>query len=117
MSTQFTHSAYRATVAVPGSALSLVVLDVRKTSLVTVSFKNPDASQSVSVTFNSRCHALDDLAPRAVFEDMTDIPPLQTRSVDVPVGNAIDLEVLAVASGAGVADAVLTVVPGDWRRP
>lgn len=116
MSTVLPGRGFRAPFDIAATTTSLVVLDVRETKLVAVTLKNPDGLQSLSVTFNTRAHPLDDLAPRSVFEEMTAIPPGQSRTVDVSVGGAVDLEVLAIASGVGVTQATLSVMPGD-RRP
>lgn len=115
MSTAFVHRAHRAPYDINPTLTSLVVLDVRQVNLVTVTFKNPDGAQTVSVTFNSRTHRLDDLAPRAVLDELTNIPAGATRTADLSLGAAYELEVLAQASGLGITGATLTVVPGDDR--
>jgi hypothetical protein len=108
--------AYRGAVAVGVTTTSLVTVDVRDARIVCVAVKNLDASQTLTVTLRARCHASDDFAERAVLRDLTDIPPSTQVCVDVDVGVLTELEVLGVASGAGL-DAVVTIKPDNGRRP
>lgn len=107
---------FRGDVTVNATSTSLAVIDVRDTRLVAVAIKNQDVTQTLSVTLRRRCHPADDFAEGNIFEELTDIPPGTQRAVDVDVGVQWDLEVVGIASGAGLT-ATLTVKPDRGRRP
>jgi hypothetical protein len=89
----------------------MLVVDVRDCVTACVAVKNHDAEQTLAVSLRARCHESDDFAARAAFKEFEAISPGEQVCVDVHVGTLTELEVLGVASGAGVS-ATVTVRPG-----
>jgi len=97
------------------TSTSMAIVDVSTTRRVAVSVKNLDATQTLSVTLRQRAFAADDMAPAPVFDELTAIPALTPRIITFDVGAMNELEVVGVASGAGL-NASLSVIP-DGGRP
>lgn len=91
------------------------IVDVGDTARVAVSVKNLDAVQTLNVTLRRRPAVQDDFSDAPVFDELTGIPALTTRAVDFDTGVHKELEVVGVASGAGL-NATLTVKPDGGRR-
>ena len=90
-------------------------MDTRDTRLVAIYVKNTDATQTLDVTVRRRATLADDFAEGQVFDEFTAIPPLTPRVVDFDCGVNTEVEVVGVASGAGL-DAELTIKPDGGRR-
>lgn len=107
---------FRNTVTVNPTSTSLAIVSIANTRLMAISVKNLDAAQSLTVTLRRRAHPSDDFADAAAFQEFDAIPPLTARSVDVDCGTHFELEVVGVASGAGL-QATLACKPDMGRRP
>lgn len=107
---------FRDRVAVGPTSTSLAIVLIANTRLMAVSVKNLDATQTLTVTLRRRAHPEDDFCDAAAFEELVSIPPLTPRTVDVDCGTHYELEVLGIASGAGL-DADLACKPDMGRRP
>ena len=101
----------RQTVDVGPTSTSMATVDVRDNVTVCVAVTNHDEAQTLAVTLRARCHPSDGFAVRASFKEFESIAPGEPVCVDVHVGTLTELEVVGVASGAGVS-ATVTVRPG-----
>lgn len=97
------------------TSTSLAIVDVRDTRLIAIYVKNTDAVQTLSVTVRRRATLADDFSEGQVFDEFTDIPPLTPRVVDFDCGVNTEVEVVGIASGAGL-DATITIKPDGGRR-
>ena len=104
------------TVSVGPTSTVMATVDIRDTRTCAVAVKNTDASQTLDVTLRRRCDSRDDFAPTNTPLELEAILPGEQRACDIDVGVHVELEVLGVASGAGL-DAVITVKPDYGRRP
>ncbi len=102
-------------VPVLATSTSMAIVDVRDTRLVAVSVKNLDAAQTLNVTLRQRAHPDDDMTDAPVFDELTTIPALTARCITFDVGVMGELEVVGVASGAGL-NASVGVKPDGGRR-
>jgi hypothetical protein len=98
----------RAIVTVNPTSTSMAVVDVRDWSTLAIGVKNLDETQTLSVWIRRRADALDDFTNAQQPPEFVDIQPLEQACVDVNVGSQVQLEVVGVASGAGLS-AVLTI--------
>jgi hypothetical protein len=92
---------------------SLGIIDVRETRLASVSVKNLDATQTVTVSLRRRAHLGDDFADAQYYPELEAIAPGVQKQVDVDVGVNMELEALGVASGAGAS--VMLTMRSDTR--
>lgn len=103
--------------AVPVDPTPTVVatVDVRDTRLLAIYVKNLDGAQTCDVTIQTRGARSSDFAERAVFDELTAIPAGAARTIDFDCGTQVELQLTAVASGAGL-DLDVSIKPDGGRR-
>ncbi len=95
-------------VPVAPTPTELFTIDALSMRATAVQVTNLDAVQTVSCTVFSRLDGRMPWAPSSL-PDLISIPPLESRLVQIDLTRLTELQVTAVASGAGCDVAVLTV--------
>lgn len=95
-------------VPVAPTPTELFTIDTRSMKATAVQVVNLDAVQTVACTVFSRVDGRLGWAPSSL-PDLISIPPLESRLVQIDTTQLTELQVTAVASGAGCDVAVTTV--------
>lgn len=96
------------TVAVAPTPTELFVLDTRGMRATAVQVDNLDPVQTIACTVFSRVDGRMEWAPSSL-PDLSSIPALESRLVQIDTSHLTDLRITAVASGAGCDVAVTAV--------
>ena len=102
-------------VAVDPTPDVIATVDVRDTRLVSIYVKNLDGAQTCDVTIQTRGSLAADFAERNVFDELTAIPAGVARTIDYDCGTQVELQLTAIASGAGL-NVDVTIKPDGGRR-